>query len=122
MKTRDQAEAGVDPTKTVQLGDAYRLGMASRDASGDREVAASPSAYAASPSTERLPLDGQRRKAESALNSALIELKTAAAAVIDRIRAGEHLPKSELDREWKARIEALEARRQLERLQPRKVV
>jgi hypothetical protein len=60
--------------------------------------------------------DHQSRRADAALDVALAEFKTAAAAVIDRIKAGDHLPKAELDREWTARLQLLEARGLAERL------
>ena len=114
MKTRDQAEAGDDdPTKTVRLDDIYRFQFECRRESGDSEQAARPRVHM--PSASNL-LEAQSRLAESALNSALAEFKTAAAAVIDRIKAGEYLPKPELDREWNARLQLIEARQRVERL------
>jgi hypothetical protein len=103
MKTRDQAEAGdVDPAKTVQLDDTHRVRL------GRGEMRDRPS------------LDDQRRKAESALALALTEFKTAAAAVIHRIKAGECLPKPELDREWNARLQLINTRKLVERLDRRR--
>ena len=67
-------------------------------------------------SRETLPLEDRCRQAELALSSALIEFSTAASAVIDRIKAGESLPKPELDREWKARLHLIDARKLVERL------
>ena len=120
MKTRDQAEAGdVDPAKTVQLDDTYRIRIG-RDESGHSERAAPPRVRVSSPSTERLPLDDQWRQAEAALALALTEFKTAAAAVIDRIKAGECLPKTELDREWNARLQLINTRKLVERLDRRR--
>jgi len=120
MKTRDQAEAGdVDPAKTVQLDDTYRVRLG-RGETGDSERAARPPVRVPSPSTERPSLDDQRQKAESALAFALTEFKTAAAAVIDRIKAGECLPKPELDREWNARLQLINTRKLVERLDRRR--
>jgi hypothetical protein len=102
-----------DGTKTDQLGDTYRRLVA-------LGASASPARRAARRSAENRPPEEQRRKAEEALRVALVELKTAAAAVFDRIKAGENLPTSELDREWKARVEVMQARRLLKQLQLRK--
>jgi hypothetical protein len=118
MKTRDQAEAGdVDPAKTVLLDDTYRVRVA-RGESADSERAAH--VRASSPSTEALPLNDQWRQAESDLVLALTEFKTAASAVIDRIKVGECLPKPELDREWHARLRLINARKLVERLERRR--
>ena len=56
------------------------------------------------------PLDNPWRQAELALDSALTQFKAAAAAVIDRIKAGECLPKLELDREWQSPLQLIKAR------------
>ena len=63
------------------------------------------------PTKTMLPLGDQQRRAESALDRALTEFKIAAAGVIDRIKAGECLPKRELDREWNARLQLINARK-----------
>jgi hypothetical protein len=127
MTTRDQAEAGADDptaeaevrahqghTKTDQLDDAYR----SRITATGSDRNARPRLRASSQMTgrEALPLDDQRRMAEATLDVARVELKAATATVIDRIKAGENLPKRELDREWNARLQLMEARQLVERL------
>jgi hypothetical protein len=116
MNPRHQAEAGNgDPTQTVQLDDTYRLRIVCRSESGD-------SAHLALCSLPPLtvPPHKQCLQAELALNAALAEFKIAAAAVIDRIKAGEHLPKLELDTEWNARHQLLEARQLVDRLANRR--
>jgi hypothetical protein len=116
MNPRDQAEAGDgDPTKTIQLDDTYRIGIARTSESRHSEQTARTRVRLTSTAT--LPLEDRCRQADSALRSALIEFRTAASAVIDRIRAGESLPKPELDREWKARLEVIRARKLVERLE-----
>jgi hypothetical protein len=55
-------------------------------------------------------MDEHCRRAHAAYSAALLEFTAASAAVIARIKAGEHLPKAELDREWAARIHLIEAR------------
>jgi len=117
MNPRDQVEAGDgDPTRTVQLDDTYRLEIGRN--SGDREQIARSLQRMLSLST--VPPIDQCVQAELALNAALAEFKTAAAAVIDRIKGGEHLPKPELDREWKARVQLMEARQLVDRLSNRR--
>ena len=117
MTTRDQAEAGDDdPAKTVRLDDTYRVRVARGEETGNRQRAARSRLRVPRPSKETLPLDDQLGHAESALDSALAEFRSAAAAVIDRIKAGEDLPKLELDREWNARLQLIEARQLVERL------
>jgi hypothetical protein len=69
-----------------------------------------------SSSSESVALQDRSRQAQSALDHALAEFKIAAAAVIDRIRVGDCLPKAELDREWNARIELIKARQLVEQL------
>jgi hypothetical protein len=121
MNPRDQAEAGDgDPTKTVQLDDTYRVRIERGSDCRDSEQAALPRMRIHVSSTEMLPLEDRYRQADSALASALTEFKAAAAAVIDRIKAGESLPKPELDREWKARLQVIKARRLVERLERRR--
>ena len=88
MKAGDRTDAGDDDAgKTAQLDD-----------------------------THRRRLNGQWLEAESALVYARGEFKSAAADVISRIKAGEDLPKPELDREWNARRRFFEARELFERL------
>jgi len=121
MNTRDQAEAGGDATKTVQLDDTYRVRVLCGSSEiGNGEQAARLRPRVPFSATESLPLDDQLRQAESALNSALTEFRIATSAVIDRIKAGENLPKPELDREWNARIQVLRARKLVERLDSRR--
>ena len=82
------------------------------------ERASEKTGLAARPSPRMRPatLDDRCREADAALDRALAEFKAAATAVIDRIREGESLPKPELDREWSARVELVEARKRVERL------
>lgn len=116
MKTRDQAEAGDDdPGKTTQLDETYRVRLAAGGQSRDSEKGALLRVPVHLASNETLPLDDQWRQAELT-GSARAEFKSAAAAVIDRIKAGEDLPKPELDREWNARLQLLAARQFLNRL------
>jgi hypothetical protein len=127
MTTRDQAEAGEDDptaeveareqqghTKTDQLDDTYRSRVTA--AGADRH--ARPRVRVSSHMTgrEALPLEDQRRLAEAALDVALVEFKAATVTVIDLIKAGANLPKRELDREWNARLQLMEARQLVERL------
>ena len=112
MNPRDQAKAGDgDPTTTVQLDDTSRVWIAAGNETGASEQAAR---------SETLPRDDHKRQADAALESALTEFTTAAAAVIDRIKAGESLPKPELDREWSARLQLIKARKLVERLNRRR--
>jgi hypothetical protein len=132
MKPRDQAEAGEDDltaeakagelqahTKTDQLDDTYRFRIVSASEARARDLHSQPHVRVASPLTgrEKLPLDDQWRLAEAALDAALAEFKAASARVVDRIKAGEHLPKRELDREWNARLQLMETRQLVERLE-----
>jgi hypothetical protein len=104
MKIRDQPEAGDDALgKTAHLDDSYRVRIAG---GGENGRDARPG----------VPLRDQWQQAECALDSARAEFKAAAAAVIDRLKAGEDLPKPELDREWNARLRLLEARELFKRL------
>jgi hypothetical protein len=61
-------------------------------------------------------VDQQWREADTAHHTALSEFTAASAVVIARIKAGERLPKSELDREWNARIHLIETRDSVARL------
>ena len=117
MKARDQAEGGDDDArKTVQLDDTHRVRILSGGERGDSEKGARPRVPMRFPSKETRPPDGQWLEAESTLVYARAEFKSAAAAVISRIKAGEDLPKPELDREWNARLRFLQARQLFERL------
>lgn len=116
MKTRDQHPGADDPTNTVRLDDSYRVRIMGGSESVDSTRAARPDVAMPSSSTGSVPLQDQYRDAESALDRVLTEFKTAAAAVIDRIKAGDCLPKAELDREWTARIDLIKARKLVERL------
>jgi hypothetical protein len=130
MMKRDQAKAGeddptaeeealeIDGTKTDQLDDTYRLRIVSASESRDGDQSGPARAYARYPATaaETLSLEDRWREADAALDAALARFKFAAAAVMERIKAGEHLPKVELDREWNARLHLIEARQLAERL------
>ena len=123
MNTRDQAEPGDgDPTKTVQLDDAYKLGIVCAVERDDSERSAHPVPRPVSISTGTVLSDDQLLTAGLDLDAALAEFKMAAAAVIDRIKAGEHLPKPQLDSEWNARRRLIAARQLVERLRHRRNV
>ena len=59
-------------------------------------------------------IDGDKLTRLSTLRSP--NSKPPAAAVIDRIKAGDCLAKAELDREWRARLQLIQARKRVERL------